>query len=136
MKDEMKKKGSILVVDDDPDIGTMLKMMLEYKGYAVTLISNASQTEQVLSSQVTDLIILDMLIAGLNGTDVCRSIRSTPISAHIPVLMISALPDARKTCIDAGANDFIAKPFEIVELLAKVNNLVHELSSLNKVSNL
>ena len=127
----MKKMANILVVDDDPDIGTMLKMMLEYKGYAVTLLSNAGKTEQQLSDEVTDLVILDMLIAGTNGTDVCRSIRSNPLSADVPVLMISALPDARKVCIDAGANDFISKPFEMKELLAKVSSLVNKVSSLS-----
>ena len=119
------------MVDDDPDIGTMLKMMLEYKGYAVTLLSNAGKTEQQLSNEVTDLVILDMLIAGTNGTDVCRSIRGNPLSADVPVLMISALPDARKVCIDAGANDFISKPFEMKELLAKVSSLVNKVSSLS-----
>jgi DNA-binding response OmpR family regulator len=108
----------------------MLKMMLEYKGFAVKLLSNASHTEQILSSQVTDLVILDMLIAGLNGTDVCRSIRSNPLSANIPVLMISALPDARKICIDAGANDFISKPFEMQDLVAKIKNLIGEKHSI------
>jgi DNA-binding response OmpR family regulator len=126
----MENKKSILVVDDDQDIGTMLKMMLEYKGFAVKLLSNASHTEQMLSSQVTDLVILDMLIAGLNGTDVCRSIRSNPLSANIPVLMISALPDARKICIDAGANDFISKPFEMQDLVAKIKNLIGEKHSI------
>ena len=120
----MKKIANVLVVDDDPDIGTMLKMMLEYKGYAVTLLSNAGQTEQQLSNEVTDLVILDMLIAGTNGTDVCRSIRSNPLSAEVPVLMISALPDARKVCIDAGANDFISKPFEMKELLSRITHLL------------
>lgn len=120
----MEKKKNILVVDDDPDIGTMLKMMLEYKGYAVTLLSNANQTEPQLSNGVTDLVILDMLIAGTNGTDVCRSIRSNPLSAGVPVLMISALPDARKVCIDAGANDFISKPFEMQELLSRITHLL------------
>ena len=127
----MEKKKNILVVDDDPDIGTMLKMILEYKGYAVTLLSNANQTEPQLSNGVTDLVILDMLIAGTNGTDVCRSIRSNPLSAGVPVLMISALPDARKVCIDAGADDFISKPFEMKELLAKVSSLVNKVSSLS-----
>jgi DNA-binding response OmpR family regulator len=126
----MENKKNILVVDDDQDIGTMLKMMLEYKGFAVKLLSNASHTEQILSSQVTDLVILDMLIAGLNGTDVCRSIRSNPLSANIPVLMISALPDARKICIDAGANDFISKPFEMQDLVAKIKNLIGEKHSI------
>ena len=124
MKNEIKKRGRILVVDDDPDIGIMLKMMLEYKGYAVTLLSNAGQTEQQLSNEVTDLVILDMLIAGTNGTDVCRSIRSNPLSAEVPVLMISALPDARNVCIDAGANDFISKPFEMKELLSRITHLI------------
>lgn len=127
----MKKIANILVVDDDPDIGSMLKMMLEYKGYAVTLLSNAAKTEQQLRNQLADLVILDMLIAGTNGTDVCRTIKSNPLSARVPVLMISALPDARKTCIDAGANDFISKPFEMQDLLAKVSNLVHTVSSLS-----
>ena len=127
----MKKIANILVVDDDPDIGSMLKMMLEYKGYAVTLLSNAGKTEQQLSNQLADLVILDMLIAGTNGTDVCRSIKSNPLSARVPVLMISALPDARKTCIDAGANDFISKPFEMQDLLAKVSKLVDKVSSLS-----
>ena len=120
----MEKKKNILVVDDDPDIGTMLKMILEYKGYAVTLLSNANQTEPQLSNGVTDLVILDMLIAGTNGTDVCRSIRSNPLSAGVPVLMISALPDARKVCIDAGADDFISKPFEMKELLSRITHLL------------
>lgn len=127
----MKIIADILVVDDDPDIGSMLKMMLEYKGYTVTLLSNAGKTEQQLSKQLADLVILDMLIAGTNGTDVCRSIRSNPLTTNIPVLMISALPDARKTCIDAGANDFISKPFEMQDLLAKVSNLIHKVSSLS-----
>lgn len=127
----MKKNTNILVVDDDPDIGGMLKMMLEYKGYEVTLISNAAKTEEHLRNQLTDIVILDMLIAGTNGTDVCRSIKSNPLSARVPVLMISALPDARKTCIDAGANDFISKPFEMQDLLAKVSYLVQKVSSLS-----
>lgn len=127
----MKKIANILVVDDDPDIGSMLKMMLEYKGYEVTLLSNASKTEQQLRNQLADLVILDMLIAGTNGTDVCRSIKSNPLSARVPVLMISALPDARKTCIDAGANNFISKPFEMQDLLTKVSNLVQKTSTLS-----
>jgi DNA-binding response OmpR family regulator len=121
----MEKKANILVVDDDPDIGSMLKMMLEYKGYSVTLLRNAGQTEHQLINQATDIVILDMLIAGLNGTDVCRGIRNNPACADVPVLMISALPDARKICIDAGANDFISKPFEMELLLTKVNNIIN-----------
>ena len=117
----MKNGSSILVVDDDQDIGTMLKMMLEYKGYAVTVINRADQTYEILSSNKIDLVILDMLIADIYGTDVCMQIRKNTATAHLPVLMISALPDARQDCINAGANDFISKPFDMHEILSKIS---------------
>jgi DNA-binding response OmpR family regulator len=120
----MQKTPAILIVDDDPDIGNMLKMMLEFKGYRVSLLNRASETEKVLENGQFDLVILDMLIAGINGTDVCTRIRHHRQLCRIPVLMISALPDARKGCIDAGATDFISKPFEMNDLLAKVKRLV------------
>ena len=121
----MQNSANILVVDDDPDIGNMLKMMLEFKGYSVTLLNRAEETETVLKNQPIDLAILDMLIAGIKGTDVCADIRRNKNFEHLPVLMISALPDARKTCIEAGANEFISKPFEMSELLSKISSLVN-----------
>ena len=120
----MKNGSSILVVDDDQDIGTMLKMMLEYKGYAVTVINRADQTYEILRSHKIDLVILDMLIADVYGTDVCRQIRKNHDTVHLPVLMISALPDARQDCINAGANDFISKPFDMQEILSLVRNYI------------
>jgi DNA-binding response OmpR family regulator len=117
--------ANILVVDDDPDIGTMLKMMLEFKGYGVILINRAHKTFDVLSQNQVDLVILDMLIAGDNGTDVCTSIRNNKFTSQLPVMMISALPDARQGCIQAGANEFISKPFEMQDLLSKVQHLIN-----------
>lgn len=64
-----------------------------------------------------------MLIGSVNGTDICKIIKNNNAIAHIPVLMISAMPHARQACIDAGANDFIAKPFEMQELLTNVHRL-------------
>jgi DNA-binding response OmpR family regulator len=121
----MKKISSILIVDDDPDIGDMLKMMLEFKGYSVELLNRAGETQDMLNSRVFDLVILDMLIAGINGMDVCTGIRQNGNFDQLPILMISALPDARKGCLDAGASEFISKPFEMRELLAKISQLVH-----------
>ena len=122
----MKNGSNILVVDDDQDIGTMLKMMLEYKGYDVTVINRADQTYQILSSNKIDLVILDMLIADIYGTDVCIQLRKNTATAHLPVIMISALPDARQDCIMAGANDFISKPFEMQEILSMVRSYIGE----------
>lgn len=121
----MKKISSILIVDDDPDIGDMLKMMLEFKGYSVELLNRAGETQDMLNNRVFDLVILDMLIAGINGMDVCTGIRQNGNFDQLPILMISALPDAKKGCLDAGASEFISKPFEMRELLAKISQLVH-----------
>ena len=117
--------ANILVVDDDPDIGIMLKMVLEFKGYGVTLINRAEKTYDVLHRNNIQLVILDMLIAGDNGTDVCASIRKDEYTSNLPVMMISALPDARLGCIQAGANEFISKPFEMQDLLSKVQQLIN-----------
>jgi DNA-binding response OmpR family regulator len=116
--------ANILVVDDDPDIGIMLKMMLEFKGYDVTLLNRADKTYEILDNNNIDLVILDMLIAGDNGTDVCAAIRKLESATELPVMMISALPDARQSCLQAGANEFLSKPFEMQDLLGKVKELI------------
>ncbi len=116
--------ANILVVDDDPDIGIMLKMMLEFKGYEVTLLNRADKTYEILNNTNIDLVILDMLIAGDYGTDVCAAIRRDESVTQLPVMMISALPDARQSCLQAGANEFLSKPFEMQDLLGKVKELI------------
>lgn len=130
----METRAKILVVDDDLDIGTVLKMMLSYNGYEVTTIINADKTKETLSNQHFDLLILDMLISGINGTDVCRKMKSDSSTAEIPVLMISALSDAEPVCRQAGADDFISKPFDMRAIINKVNNLIktgHKKSKIN-----
>jgi DNA-binding response OmpR family regulator len=124
--------ANILVVDDDPDIGIMLKMMLEFKGYDVTLLNRADKTYEILDNNNIDLVILDMLIAGDNGTDVCAAIRKEESATQLPVMMISALPDARQSCLQAGANEFLSKPFEMQDLLGKVKELIEGRESFSQ----
>lgn len=116
----MEKFGKILVIDDDPDIGLMMKMMLMYKGYSVILLEKADEIEVTLGKQKIDLIFMDMLLSGINGTDVCVDIKSNSNYTGIPIIMMSAHPDAKKICLQAGADDFISKPFDTHDLLAKV----------------
>lgn len=121
----MEKVRKILVIDDDLDIGLMLQMMLEYKGYEVTVISKADETWEILRNDSYDLIVLDMLISGVNGTDVCRRLKVENDISQLPVLMISALSDAEPECLEAGADDFISKPFEMQAILSKIDKLVN-----------
>ena len=120
----MDKIARILVVDDDPDIGTMIKMMLEYKGYAVTVAERADHALEILRDNDFDLVIMDMLLSGVNGTDVCAVLKQNNLFSPIPVMMISAHPNAKEACIRAGADDFISKPFDMQDMLAKISHLI------------
>lgn len=116
----MEKKIKLLVVDDDSGIGEMLKTLLEFYGYEVEVTEQPEETESIILKKEIDLVLLDMLISGVNGTDVCAKLRQTEATANIPILMMSALHDAGAKCRNAGANDFIAKPFEMDELILKI----------------
>src|SRR5678815_2230498 len=114
----------ILVVDDDPDIGIMLKMMLEYKGFKAVVVDSAAKAEKILQADNIQLILMDMLLSGSNGTDVCIQLKQQPETKHIPILMISAHPNAKEICLAAGADDFILKPFDMHDILARVQSLI------------
>lgn len=118
------ENNKILVVDDDSGIGEMLKTLLEYYKFTVTVTPKPEETERLIVENDIDLVLLDMLISGVNGTDVCARLRNNEETKDTPVLMMSALHDAGKKCREAGANDFIAKPFEMEDLIAKINEVM------------
>ena len=116
----MKNNKMILVLDDDPDICTMIKMVLDYHGFAAVDADTEERAESIISSMPINLIIMDMLLSGSDGSDICKKLKQDPQRATIPVLMFSAHPNARAICLAAGADDFISKPFEMNDLLEKV----------------
>ena len=121
----MEKSGKrILVLDDDPDIGVMLKMMLEFKGYTAIVTERAESARKVIYSEPVDLIILDMLLSGVNGTEICVALKKDIVTAPIPIIMISAHPNAKELCEEAGADSFISKPFDMHDMLATIDNLL------------
>jgi DNA-binding response OmpR family regulator len=122
----MKRQEKILVLDDDTDIGTMIKMMLEYKGYTVAVSERAEQAAEVLQNNGVDLIIMDMLLSGVNGTDLCVELKKNSSTSHIPVIMISAHPNAKEICLEAGADEFISKPFDMQDILSKIDRLINK----------
>ena len=112
----------ILVLDDDPDICSMLKMVLDYHGYAAVDAVSEVKAKAVLSKQHVGLIIMDMLLSGADGTAICRRLKQDKQTSSIPILMFSAHPNARKVCVEAGADDFISKPFEMNDMLSKIRH--------------
>lgn len=120
----MENKTRILVIDDDSGIGEMLKTLLEFYDFKVVVSEKPDEAEKLIKENDIELVMLDMLISGVNGTDVCARLRQNEETAEIPVLMMSALHDAGKKCKAAGADDFIAKPFEMDQLIAKINEIL------------
>jgi len=114
------KKKKILVVDDEPDILEFLQEILEDEGYSVVTTDKGEYVEKLHNGGLPHLILLDMLLSGKDGRQIVKYLKSQEETKHIPVIMCSAHPSAEKTARAAGAEDFLAKPFEIDELLAKV----------------
>lgn len=115
----MESLKKILVIDDDLDIGIVIQLLLEYRGYEVFLVESAEQAGEIIRNSHIDLVILDMLLSGSNGIDYIAGFKSDTSMAHVPVMMMSAHPDAKKICMQAGADDYISKPFDMQEILFK-----------------
>ena len=112
-------KKKILVADDDPAILEVITLILEDAGHAVTTSSNGETVEKV-QRELPDLILLDIWMSGMDGRDICKHLKTESKTKHIPIVMISANKDAAAIAIEAGANDFLAKPFEMTKLLSMV----------------
>ena len=115
---------TILVVEDDHNLGLMIKDILEFENYKVILTKKPLTTIEQLTTLAIDMVLLDKLISGVDGTDVCKTIRADNRIAQIPILMMSAMYDAGTLCMAAGASDFISKPFEMDEFLQKVETVL------------
>lgn len=114
-------QNSILVVDDDPDILEALKMMLEDQGYIVKTANNGNILQFLDATQLPSVIILDVLLSGMDGREIAEKLRKKDETREIPIVMISANPSAATDCVKRGANAFLAKPFEIDDLLQVIH---------------
>ncbi|MCA6608854.1 response regulator transcription factor [Bacillus safensis] len=113
-------KGKILVVEDEKKIARVLSLELEYEGYEVTVKETGIDGLQALEEDSFDLVLLDVMLPELSGLEVLRRVRKT--NTATPIILITArgsVPD-KVSGLDLGANDYITKPFEIEELLARI----------------
>ncbi|HSP11077.1 MAG TPA: response regulator [Salegentibacter sp.] len=112
--------NKILLVEDDYHLGLILHDQLEMHGYEVNLLRLPNKTVETLLADKFDLVIMDKLLKGFDGTDICASIRNTEDISKTPILMMSGMDGAKETSIAAGANNFIAKPFEVDSFLKSI----------------
>lgn len=113
--------SKILVVDDDPDILTVIKTVLTLKGFEVAVTNRGDEVFKKINTFKPDILLLDVLLSGLDGRDICKKVKSNPESKNIPVLMLSAHPAAASNICDYGADGFINKPFKVSDLLTEIN---------------
>ena len=120
----MTETITILAVDDQPANLRLLDAVLSPRGYRVVHATSGEQALELLPSTRVDLVLLDIVMPGIDGYEVCRRIRGTPETAFLPIVMITASGhQEKKRAIEAGADDFVSKPFDQSELLARVASL-------------
>lgn len=112
----------ILVVDDEPDLLVLLEEHLTQEGYAVITATTGMQAISIARAEQPDLILLDVMMPGVSGFDVCNILQDFPETASIPVIFLTAVAETKRKVmgLNLGADDYITKPFDLHELAARV----------------
>jgi two-component system response regulator VicR len=110
----------ILVVEDEPQMRSMLADNLEFEGYRVTAVASGEEALAAMTGQQFALLLVDMMLPGMSGFDVCQALRAR--GNHVPIVVLTALTEERDRVrgLDVGADDYVSKPFSVRELLARV----------------
>lgn len=114
----------ILVIEDDTGVLKNVQQILEMEDYVVEAIHDAHQTFEKVYSFLPDLILIDVLLSGEDGRKICRSLKNNPRTQHIPILMMSAHPEAKESAKESGADGFIVKPYDIEELVKGIDDVI------------
>ena len=125
------KKRSILVVEDEPGLADLLDYILKEEGYHVRLASSAETAMALIRQEPPDMILLDLILPGVDGMEICRRVRANQATAEVPIIIITAKSDARdrQKALDAGADDYMLKPADTAELKSRIASLLKSRAS-------
>src|SRR2546426_1668394 len=120
----------ILVVEDEEALTTLLRYNLDAEGYDVETVARGDEADTRLKERVPDLVVLDWMLPGLSGIELCRRLRARPETKQLPIIMLTARGEEseRVRGLATGADDYIVKPFSVPELLARVKGLLRRAS--------
>src|SRR5512145_1295401 len=123
-------KPLILIVEDEEPLTLLLRYNLEAEGYAVEVSARGDEAELWLRERLPDLLILDWMLPGLSGIELCRRLRNRDDTAKLPILMLTARgeEDERIRGLATGADDYVVKPFSVPELMARVRTILRRVN--------
>jgi DNA-binding response OmpR family regulator len=134
----MSRPPRVLVVEDEQDIAGLIKHALERSGDGqVQIVASGDAALRAVTDQPPDLVILDLNLPVLSGTEVCRILRGRPATAHVPIIMLTArtAESDRVTGLDLGADDYVTKPFSLRELAARVRAVLRRRQGIVPATN-
>ncbi|MFP4172467.1 MAG: response regulator [Candidatus Hydrogenedentota bacterium] len=125
-RERTPEKKKIMIVDDDPDALAMMEKILSNEGYELIKVSNATEVGLKAAQMNPDLILLDFLMPELDGFQVCRALRESEITVDTPIMAVTCLTKEEdiERIFEAGADDYLAKPFKVEQLLEKTSELL------------
>lgn len=123
---EKQPSLKVLVVDDEENIQELIRLGLRYEGFQVESAADGLEGISAAQRLNPDLVILDLMLPGIDGLEVCRRLRANPTTQDVPILMLTAKDEVRDrvTGLDTGADDYLTKPFEFDELVARVRAIL------------
>lgn len=119
-------ENSILIVENDDKLVEILNEFLPEQGYRVKFLPQAYDIRPIVKEYKPDLVLLDFLLPGVNGGELCSQIKRSEQLSHIPVIIFSAFPKVMLSLGDYGCNAFIAKPFDLSELISQIEACMNE----------
>ena len=117
----------VLVVEDEGAQREVLKYNLESEGFSVVMAENGDEAMLLVAEEQPDLIVLDWMLPNVSGIEICRRVKADPQTRQIPIIMLSARSEEvdRVRGLETGADDYVVKPYSVVELMARLLSLIH-----------
>ena len=118
----MTESATILIVDDEDDLRSVVDFNLRSQGYATLLAATGQQALDIATSEVPDLVLLDVMLPDMQGTQVCQLLKTAATTRHIPIIMVTARGEEidRVVGFELGVDDYVVKPFSVLELMLRV----------------
>ena len=134
-KDRARMNEQVLIVEDEPDVAELLRYNLEKEKYRTMVAHSGEEAIEAVRRQMPDFVLLDIMLPGLDGWEVCRIVRESANGKSVPIIMLTALSteEARIQGLTLGADDYVTKPFSIRELLLKIRRLIDRQRTLKMI---